>query len=1316
MTDFPGFFRALWASQEWPEPQPFPWQTMLAEHAAGGDWPKIVDLPTASGKTACLDAAVFGLAATANLGIEERLPRRIWFVVDRRIVVDEAYERAQRIASRLAEADGGATGEVAQALRSLSGTGRPLAVARLRGGAWISKDWAPCPSQPTIICSTVDQVGSALLFRAYGHSNETASIYAGLAGHDSLIILDEAHCAVPFMQTLEAVGRYRGEPWGERPLKTPFRYCVMSATPPESIQDAAMFPMPSERAAALDHPLLHKRITARKLAALEKPVKGDDEEFVSAAAKLAQKFAEQGKFRVAVMVNRVAIAGKIADQLRNKLGDAADVVLLTGRIRSLDRDALVKRWNAVLKAGSTTPLAKPVAVVTTQCLEVGADFSFDALVTECASLDSLRQRFGRLDRLGELGESKAAILIRERDTKQPKNDGDPIYGKAIYETWTWLNEPEQRLEDRTVDFGFAAMEERIGALRAADPQRFKRLLAPGGEAPVLLPAHLDLLCQTSPRPTPEPDAAIFLHGKGRPAPEVRVVFRADLKGDEEDIEILSLVPPTSPEMLAVPIHRLKAWLLQSEAKDEDADVEGLREEDDASNSRQSAARNFVIWRGRERSEATDDAGRVRPNDVVVLRSSRRGIFELGQSIDDPEGLGPDQLDLAEHACSQARGRAVLRVHRDVLEPLSSHASVADLTALADSDPERDEVRAALDAVLDEDSAIAGFLPEWLKRIITNLQADARLRIEEHPAGGLILIGKTKLEAADLEDDPRADAEDLTSEAAEPVLLQEHTAAVAGFAGEFAARCVDQPFRAAIVAAAETHDLGKLDWRFQLLLRGGDSAEMSSGEPLAKSAEIPEGKRRRQEIEEDARLPKGFRHEFLSMQLAEHFGLAPADEDSRELALHLVASHHGYARPFAPSVPDKLVAEGRAGDLCLNAVGVQALLSAADRQATTPAHRIDSGAADRFWRLTRRYGWWGLAYLEAIFRLADWEASRTRISQQKTAATLRSPGPAPSVPAHRVPLDALDGANPLAFLAALGTLRVLTRVLPEYRPRLSWEQRFGAWRPLLWTGEPLVEARICEVLCKHSLDIATMFSEDLLAATVSVSPKNKKGEASWEDKLKFPAHHFRVFCRAASDSRSLRAEFAAAWAGETAPTVEDGKEIAFRTRFDFTAGQQAFIGMVREIKNTCSAADLQCSLFTGWRYSTAAVSMRWDTQDEKRQYALQSSDPTKSTNPPIADRGANFLALEALPLFPLVPNRGADQAGFAGNGNRRSWSWPIWTPPIGLDTVRSLLALPLTDSDAWPVANRREIGVSAVFQSRIVMPSGRYRCFTPARNV
>ena len=320
MSAFPSFadfFRDLWGKEK----SPFPWQEMLAERAAAGHWPDSIDLPTASGKTACLDIAVYALAAQAS-DPNRRNARRIWFVVDRRIVVDEAFERAEKIAKALENPNSPAICTVAQRLLDLRGLPRrerPLAVGRLRGGVLRDDRWARIPSQAAIITSTVDQLGSHLLFRGYGHSALAAPIFAGLAGNDSLIFLDEAHCAVPFLQTLRAVQMFREPKWSEVANATPFHVAVLSATPPGEDGDKKPVVFPAcdeERAKALNHEVLQARLTASKRAVLEKA--NDEEKLTSKLADAAESLARIGTLRVGVIVNRVARAAQIAETLRSK--------------------------------------------------------------------------------------------------------------------------------------------------------------------------------------------------------------------------------------------------------------------------------------------------------------------------------------------------------------------------------------------------------------------------------------------------------------------------------------------------------------------------------------------------------------------------------------------------------------------------------------------------------------------------------------------------------------------------------------------------------------------------------------------------------------------------------------------------------------------------------------------------------------------------------------------------------------------------------------------------------------------------------------
>ena len=88
---------------------------------------------------------------------------------------------------------------------------------------------------------------------------------------------------------------------------------------------------------------------------------------------------------------------------------------------------------------------------------------------------------------------------------------------------------------------------------------------------------------------------------------------------------------------------------------------------------------------------------------------------------------------------------------------------------------------------------------------------------------------------------------------------------------------------------------------------------------------------------------------------------------RDLILHLVASHHGYCRAL-PSVVIDDEAE---------CVKFKEHTICRSERLNHPPHSLGYGISDRFWRLTRQYGWWGLAYLEAMLRLADWQASEER---------------------------------------------------------------------------------------------------------------------------------------------------------------------------------------------------------------------------------------------------------------------------------------------------------------------------------------------------
>ncbi|MCL6644722.1 MAG: type I-U CRISPR-associated helicase/endonuclease Cas3 [Dehalococcoidia bacterium] len=484
--------------------EPFPWQVRLAERLCGGQVPDLVDVPTGLGKTSVIIAWAFALAAS----LEDRgpaartLPLRLIYVVDRRVIVDSTYELARRLVERLdpAAPAGPVAARVAAALQGLAGAdARPLEAVRMRGGVTWDARWLDRPHQPAVVVSTVDQFGSRLLFRGYGVTPSMAPINAALCGLDAWVVVDEAHIAEPLAQTLDRVVRLQKSS-AEASLPH-LKLTLMSATARAAGATANRLTATLETETAAVSPaaqVAQQRLTVPKPAKLEKVnVRGKGvERYRALGAELAQRLAgfAEAPGRYAVLCNTVQAARAAFEHLEKRR--PGDAWLLTGRVREFERERLVPAILDQFRSGSPPPGAA-LSLVATQTVEVGADLDFDAIVTECAPLASLIQRFGRVRRMGKPHAATSAVVYCPQT-----HDDDPVYGPATRSTRDLL---EQVSSGENVDFSYRGVLQ----LRQAAP--------PGVEIepqfiPVLLGAHVERWAQTSPLPAVDQPVAPFLHG------------------------------------------------------------------------------------------------------------------------------------------------------------------------------------------------------------------------------------------------------------------------------------------------------------------------------------------------------------------------------------------------------------------------------------------------------------------------------------------------------------------------------------------------------------------------------------------------------------------------------------------------------------------------------------------------------------------------------------------------------------------------------------------------------------------------------------
>jgi len=965
LPSFPNYFRALWGAD------PFPWQTRLATQVVEGSWPEWITLPTGTGKTSVIDIAVHALACQASRPPTVRhAPVRIVFAVNRRIVVDEAFERAKSIAEKLKAALADSSSPlhpIASALQTLADDpfAPPLEAFPLRGGTFTDRSWARSVFQPIILSTTLDQLGSRLLFRGYGVTDYARPVHAALLANDSLLILDEAHTATAFSQTLSGIARLRGQA-GEG-LSLPFQTVQLTATPPSEAPEP--FCLSSEDEA---HPVISSRLRASKpferVPVADAKGKARHKKLAEAMAEKARAYLSEGHRRILVVVNRVATAEALLEELRpRRKGASAEcrVELLTGRLRPLDREALVRSLAEVHQLKSREPAADvpPLILVATQCIEVGADFDFDALLSELAPLDNLRQRFGRLNRYGRDRISPAAVFGPEESISVDSDD--PIYGTALPEVWSWLGTLANP------DLGLSALGPQL-----PEGDELAALLAPTADAPILLTPHLDLLCQTSPEPHVSPDPALYIHGPRQEFPEVGVLLRDDLDDFSDPLAALRVARPLATESAALPLHLVRQWLASPKLAPEDSGDAPAQ----VTNSRTAGSCSPVpVWRQGDAVSLSDPA-ELRPGDKVIVPPDRRESISIlfpGQ---------PSPSDQYEEAHLLARDRLSIRFGRRQRDQLAAdlpdavRADFLDLVSpcFSGGEGEEDEgfdVREWNALFPNVAQTLAEGLPvdhprRALWRLAAWKDADADLpripresrdwKIVPYPdgtEGGILATNLSRCGKTPWPHEPE-EVGRQGNEAVQSVTLDAHSGGVAARA-ERAGRCLPSGLADCLRKAALLHDIGKLDPRFQALLHGCFLHAVAGRENLAKSGR-PSHPKQDSLLFEVLSLPRGFRHELLSARIVAD-SVELLDHPERDLLLHLIASHHGRCRGFAPIVLDDHPEpfEVRSSEFHAVCSGHSA-----------PLGTLRDGVPARFWSLTRRFGWWGLPYLETLLRLAD----------------------------------------------------------------------------------------------------------------------------------------------------------------------------------------------------------------------------------------------------------------------------------------------------------------------------------------------------------
>jgi CRISPR-associated endonuclease/helicase Cas3 len=854
-----------------------------------------------------------------------RLPRRLVYVVDRRTVVDQATDIAEGLRKALKQAaPGSPAAQVRAALERLcidpADTDSLLAISTLRGERADNGRWRADPARPAIIIGTVDMIGSRLLFSAYGVSRRMRPFHAGLIGQDALIVHDEAHLSPAFGNLIRQIRDAQAAAKEPRPI----RVMDLSATQRDATPSDEIFALTAAEEA-------EERVAMRlRSAKTLRFVQLDGAEpLADAAVRQAEALEETHPEpkRVVVYVRSPKEAATIAERLGKRFGPER-VALLAGTIRGVERDQMAnpavrpadiadtgaRRRAEIFRGFRARPKRDlPAAteyLVSTSAGEVGVDLDADHMIADLTTLDSIIQRLGRVNRLGE-GAALVVVILT--------GNGSDERGQRLAATLAAL----QSLP--SVGGGHDASPRALRALvRGLGRERLAQCLTESPRLLELTDILLDGWALTRIEKLPgRPQVDRWLHGVTRDHPSTYVAWR------EEIDEVLSMEEPAVALRTLFDKHRLLGHERVRGARDDV--IEELKPI-----ARRLGEGRVVLVPASGAPEAVlledllkkDGAGRLR--EATVVLPPHAGGLSLQGMLDG--SVKEATVDVADRA--RERGDKGEATQSDRVRVLLTYRE------------QEDDWEARLlvpHTALDTGNAIA------LRQAVGVVRRHPRLQ-------GMAETARIVLARDDEENETKVlllltrrgslDAAEETQETAsqqQPVELDRHSDNVKATAGKLAALVgLPEGLRQAVAEAAKRHDTGKHR-------RGWQQAIGHPPPPGDSGGWVPWAKSGQRGFDESA--CGGYRHEFGSLREATADTVL-AGHPERDLVLHLIAAHHGWARPHF---------EEEHWDI-------------AEDVAYGENEAIAAETLCRYARLQRRFGRWGLAWLESLVRAADHRVS------------------------------------------------------------------------------------------------------------------------------------------------------------------------------------------------------------------------------------------------------------------------------------------------------------------------------------------------------